>query len=347
MSEKKLLYVSLPPHFYSGATIHSLMYSVVLALLPTLAASVYVYGLDALLVTAVAVASCVAIEFAIQKWLLRESPHAFDGSAIVTGILLAFNLPSGIPLWMVALGSFVAIAIAKMSFGGLGNNPFNPALVGRAFLLVSFPVAMTRWPISPRSQAYADALAAATSHGYPATDALTGATPLGILKEGMKSGGSFSALSIPFPSPQDLLLNLKGGCIGEVSIAALLIGLAFLLWRRVVNWRIPAVTVLTVAVGTGLFWLIDPSRYANPLFHLASGGLALGACFMATDYSTSPMTGKGMIVFAAGIGAITVLIRLFGSYPEGMSFAILIMNAFVPLINKVSKPRRFGESRWR
>jgi len=347
MSENKMLYVSLPPHSYSGATISSLMYSVAAALMPALAASVYVYGLDALRVTAIAVASSVAIEFAIQKWLLKGKPSAFDGSAIVTGILLAFNLPSGMPGWMVALGSFVAIAIAKMSFGGLGNNPFNPALVGRAFLLVSFPAAMTKWPVPPRSPAFADALAAASAQGYPMTDALTGATPLGILKEGLKGGGDFSALSIPPPSIQDLLFSFKGGCIGEVSVAALALGLIFLLLRKVVNWRIPVVTVLTVAAATGLFWLVDPSRYANPLFHLASGGLVLGAAFMATDYSTSPMTGKGMILFAAGIGLITVLIRLFGSYPEGMSFGILIMNAFVPLINRYSKPRRFGESRWR
>jgi Na+-translocating ferredoxin:NAD+ oxidoreductase subunit D len=333
MSEKKMLYVSLPPHSYSGATISSLMYSVAAALTPALAASVYVYGLDALRVVLAAVASCVAFEYAIQKWVLKSEPTALDGSAIVTGILLAFNLPSGIPTWIVALGCFVAIAVAKMSFGGLGNNLFNPALVGRAFLLVSFPVAMTSWPVPRR--------------GAALTDALTSATPLGLLKEGLKSGAPLDGLSTQAPSLLDLVFSFKGGCIGEASVAALLLGLAFLLWRKVVDWRIPTITVLTVAAATSAFWLVDPARYANPLFHLASGGLILGAAFMATDYATSPMTGKGMIVFAAGIGAITALIRLFGSYPEGMSFAILIMNAFVPLINRYCKPRRFGESRWR
>jgi Na+-translocating ferredoxin:NAD+ oxidoreductase subunit D len=333
MSDKKLLYVSLPPHSYSGATIPSLMYSVAAALIPAFAASVYVYGLDALRVVLAAVASCVAFEFAIQKWILRDRPTALDGSAIVTGLLLAFNLPSGIPTWIVAIGCFVAIAIAKLSFGGLGNNLFNPALVGRAFLLVSFPVAMTDWPL-PRQ-------------GAALADALTGATPLGLLKEGLKGGAALAGLPTQAPSLQDLLFSFKGGCIGEVSVAALLLGLAFLIWRKVVDWRIPAFTILTVAAATSAFWLIDPTRYANPLFHLASGGLLLGAAFMATDYATSPMTGKGMIVFAVGIGAITALIRLFGSYPEGMSFAILIMNAFVPLINRYCKPRRFGESRWR
>jgi Na+-translocating ferredoxin:NAD+ oxidoreductase subunit D len=333
MTDKKLLTLSLPPHSHDGTSIPSLMYCVAAALTPALAASVYVFGLEALRAVAVAAASCVAFEYAIQKYALRKKPTALDGSAIVTGILLAFNLPSGIPTWMVALGSFVAIAVAKMSFGGLGNNLFNPALVGRAFLLVSFPVAMTSWPV-PRP-------------GAVAADALTGATPLGMLKEGLKAGDSIADLTARLPSALDLFLGFRGGCIGEVSVAALLLGLAFLLWRKVVDWRIPVFTIGTIAAATSAFWLIDPSRYASPLFHVMTGGAVLGAAFMATDYATSPMTGKGMAVYGIGIGAITVIIRLFGSYPEGMSFAILVMNALVPLINRYCKPRRFGESRWR
>jgi len=248
---------------------------------------------------------------------------------MVTGLLLAFNLPSNLPWWIVIIGSFVAIGIGKMSFGGLGNNPFNPALVGRVFLLISFPVQMTTWP-KPLT-------------GRLSLDGITSATPLAIVKEGFKNGERFSVLYSQIPSYWDMFLGKMGGCIGEVSALALIIGFLYLLKKKVITWHIPVSMVGAVAVLSGLLWLIMPDKCANPLFHLLTGGVFLGAIFMATDYVTSPMSKKGMLIFGALIGIITVVIRVFGAYPEGVSFAILIMNAFVPLINRFCKPRRFGE----
>ncbi|MBR6371186.1 MAG: RnfABCDGE type electron transport complex subunit D, partial [Bacteroidaceae bacterium] len=250
-----------------------------------------------------------------------------DGSAIITGILLAFNLPSNIPLYMIVMGALVAIGIGKMVFGGLGNNPFNPALVGRVFLLISFPARMTSWPVPHQMVAYADAV--------------TGATPLNLI--GQIAGGNTAAAD-QLPGLKDLFLGNIGGCLGEVSALALLIGLVILLWRKVITWHIPVTILATVTVFTGIMWLINPVLYVNPLYHLCAGGLMLGAVFMATDYVTSPMTAKGMVWYGIGIGFLTVIIRYFGSYPEGMSFAILIMNAVVPLINNWCKPKRFGEA---
>jgi electron transport complex protein RnfD len=253
-----------------------------------------------------------------------------DGSAAVTGLLLAFNLPTNVPVGLILIGAAVAIGIGKMSFGGLGQNPFNPALVGRVFLLISFPVQMTSWPVPVLSR---------TSY----LDATTGATPLSIIKEGLGSGQSFSELTTEIPTYLDLFLGFMGGSAGEIAGVALLIGLIYMLIQKIITWHIPVAVVGSVAIFTGILYLIDPTSYANPLFHLLTGGLLLGAFFMATDYASSPMSAKGMLLYGAGIGVITVLIRTYGAYPEGISFAILIMNAFTPLIDKYIKPKRFGE----
>lgn len=305
------------------------MYDVLIALIPAFLVSIYVFGIAAFFVTAVAVASCVFFEFVIQKYLLKIEITITDGSALLTGVLLAFNLPSNLPIWMIIVGSLVAIGIAKSSFGGLGFNIFNPALVGRVFLLISFPVQMTSWPTAIENQ---DKL----------VDAVTGATPLGIVKEGLQMGESMTSLASQLPSNIDLFLGVIGGSLGEMSAIALLLGGVYLLIRKVISWHIPITMLGTIALMTGVFWWVNPELYANPLFHLITGGALLGAFYMATDLVTSPMTRKGMVIFAIGIGVITVVIRLFGAYPEGVSFAILIMNAFVPLINTYFKPRRFG-----
>ncbi len=322
--------VSASPHIHSDRTSRKLMYDVVIALVPAFLVSLYLFGISAFILTAVAVSSCLFFEFAIQKYLLKTPTTINDGSALLTGILLAFNLPSNLPIWMVIVGSLVAIGIAKLSFGGLGFNIFNPALVARVFLLVSFPVQMTSWPLP-------------VANSTKIADAVTGATPLGIVKEGLQYGETMTELSTKIPSLTELFLGISGGSIGEMSGLALLLGGIYLIVRRVISWHIPVTMLLTIGAMTGIFWLTDPQHYADPLFHLFAGGAILGAFFMATDLVTSPITRKGMVIFAIGIGMITVVIRLFGAYPEGVSFAILIMNAFVPLINKFFKPRRFGE----
>lgn len=249
-----------------------------------------------------------------------------DGSAMITGVLLAFNLPSNLPLWIIVLGALFAIGVGKMSFGGLGCNPFNPALAGRVFLLLSFPVQMTSWPVAGQLTAY--------------TDATTAATPLALMKQAIH--GNTAALA-ELPDALSLLLGQSGGCIGEVSALALLLGLVYMLWKKIITWHIPVSILATVFVFAGLMHLADPVKYVSPVMQLLSGGLMLGAVFMATDYVTSPMSKKGMLIYGVCIGLLTVVIRLFGAYPEGMSFAILIMNAFTPLINTYCKPKRFGE----
>ncbi len=314
------LIISPAPHIHGGDTISSNMKGVIIALIPALLAGLYFFGLGALIVTLTAVISCMLFEFLIQKYLLKGSITINDGSAAVTGLLLALNLPSNIPLWMIVIGSLVAIGIGKMSFGGLGNNPFNPALVGRVFLLISFPVAMTTWPKPvPFTTAY--------------LDAETGPTVLAMIK------GKFGEL----PSVLDLFTGNMGGSIGEISAVAILIGLVYMLIRKIITWHIPVSILVSVFVFAGILYLVNPVEYATPLVHLLSGGLMLGAVFMATDYATSPMNPRGMILYGIGIGLITVIIRAFGAYPEGVSFAILIMNGFTPLINRYIKPKRFGE----
>jgi electron transport complex protein RnfD len=325
-----LLNVSLSPHAHGKETTRKLMLGVVIALLPALFTSIFYFGYGAIIVTTTSVISCLLFEYLIQRFIFRKPISITDGSAVVTGLLLAFNLPSNIPVWIIVTGSLVSIAIAKMTFGGLGNNPFNPALVGRVFMLISFPVQMTSWPIP-----------AGFGTGY--TDAITGATPLAIVKEGLKNGESISQIVTQIPTPAQMFLGNIGGSLGEVAAIALLIGFAYLLIRKIITWHIPVSVTGSMMIFTTILWLINPEKNADPIFHILAGGVLLGAIFMATDYVTSPMNPKAMIIYGCGIGILTVIIRVWGSYPEGVSFAILIMNAFVPLLNAYIKPKRFGE----
>ncbi len=326
------LFISPSPHVHSGDSIQKNMYGVVIAMLPALVLSFLYFGMGAIVVTLTSVAACLFFEFIIQKYLLKTAPSINDGSALITGLLLAFNVPSNLPVWIIIIGALVAIGVGKLSFGGLGNNVFNPALVGRVFLLISFPVQMTSWPV-----------AEGLKTGY--IDVQTGATPLAILKEAVKNGESVSSVMAQsnFPSYQDMFMGNMGGSLGEVAGVALILGLAYMLVKKIITWHIPVAILGTVAVFTGILHLADPVQFANPLFHLLTGGLLLGAIFMATDYVTSPMSNKGMLIYGIGIGILTVVIRIFGAYPEGVSFAILIMNAFTPLLNAFCKPKRFGE----
>ncbi|MBQ8224148.1 MAG: RnfABCDGE type electron transport complex subunit D [Bacteroides sp.] len=322
------LIVSLSPHVHGGDSVKKNMYGVLIALLPAFIVSLCFFGLGALIVTATSVLACLFFEWAIGKFIMKkETTTITDGSAIVTGVLLAFNMPSNLPVWIIILGALFAIGVSKMSFGGLGCNPFNPALAGRVFLLLSFPVQMNTWPEVGQLVAY--------------TDATTAATPLAIMK-GVIVGAPGASLE-QLPDAFTLLIGQNGGCLGEVSAIALLLGLAYMLWKKIITWHIPVSILVTVFVFTGIMNLIDPTTYASPVNHLFTGGLMLGAIFMATDYVTSPMSKNGMLIYGICIGLLTVVIRLFGAYPEGMSFAILIMNAFTPLINTYVKPKRFGE----
>lgn len=322
------LFVSMSPHVHSGDSIQKNMYGVLIALIPAFVASLAFYGLGALVVTLTSVLACVFFEWAIAKFIMKnDGSSVCDGSAVITGVLLAFNLPSNLPVWIIVIGALFAIGVGKMSFGGLGGNPFNPALVGRVFLLLSFPVQMTTWPVAGQLASY--------------VDVETAATPLAIMKGVLNGapGMSFSQL----PDSWSLFIGNNGGCLGEVSAIALLIGLGYMLCKRIITWHIPVSIIGTVLVFSGIMHWVNPSLYVSPLVQILSGGLLLGAIFMATDYVTSPMSKKGMLIYGVSIGVLTVVIRLFGAYPEGMSFAILIMNAFTPLINMYCKPTRFGE----
>lgn len=306
--------------------------NVLIALLPSLLVSIYFFGFSAIQLVLVGAVTCVGVEYLIQKYLLKTEVTIHDLSAAVTGVLLALNLPPSSPWWLILLGSIVAIGVAKMTFGGLGQNIFNPALVGRVFLLISFPVIMTDWTIP-------------SSWFRAGVDASTGATPLALIKEGLAQGQTVDQIMALYPdlSYFEMLFVKVGGSVGEVSALALLLGLAYLLVRRVIRPHIPVSILLTIAVFSGIFWLMDPAQYTDPLFNILTGGVLLGSIFMATDYVTSPMTARGMVLYGVGIGLITMLIRMFGSYPEGISFAILIMNSVVPLINKYIKPARFAK----
>lgn len=322
--------VSPSPHVHGKETTKNLMYGVIIALVPAFITSLIYFGPGAIIVTATSVLSCVLFEYLIQKYVLKRPVSINDGSAIVTGILLAFNLPSNLPIYMIVIGSLVAIGVAKMTFGGLGNNPFNPALAGRVFMLISFPVQMTTWPVPSGFQT-----------GY--TDAITGATPLAVIKEGLKNGESLSTLLGNVPDTLNMFVGKMSGSMGEVSALALLLGFAYMLYKKIITWHIPVSIIGTVAVFTTIQWVLSPETSAGPVFHILSGGLLLGAIFMATDYVTSPMNKTAMLIYGCLIGLLTVIIRLYGAYPEGMSFAILIMNAFVPLLNVYVKPKRFGK----
>ena len=317
------LLVSPSPHLHTKTSTKSLMRDVVIALLPAVVVSVLFYGWSELLVLGVSVASCILLEYLITKYLLKKSCTVCDWSAAVTGVLLALNLPSSTPWWVVFIGAVVAVGVAKMTFGGLGQNLFNPALVGRVFLLISFPTYMTDW---------------AKPDGFIGNfDAFSGATPLGIAKE----GGVAAIESMDY---MDMLFCNIGGSAGELSALALLAGFVYLFVRRVIRPYITLSILATVAVFSGIFWAINPAEFTDPLFNLLTGGLLLGSIFMATDYVTSPMSNLGGIVFGIGIGVITMLIRYFGAYPEGVSFAILIMNSVVPLLNKWFHAKKYGRA---
>ncbi|MCS2763254.1 RnfABCDGE type electron transport complex subunit D [Bacteroides ovatus] len=325
--ENKLI-VSLSPHVHGGDSVQKNMYGVLIALIPAFLVSLYFFGLGALIVTATSVAACLFFEWAIGKYLMKKPTTTIcDGSAIITGVLLAFNLPSNLPIWIIILGALFAIGVGKMSFGGLGCNPFNPALAYRVFLLLSFPVQMTSWYGSRTVNRLYGCYHRCHSAGTLMKQAIYGDT---------------AALS-QIPDALTLLIGQNGGCLGEVSALALLIGLVYMLWKKIITWHIPVSILATVFVFAGIMHLADPEKYVSPVLQLLSGGLMLGAVFMATDYVTSPMSKKGMLIYGVCIGLLTVVIRLFGAYPEGMSFAILIMNAFTPLINTYCKPKRFGE----
>ena len=300
------------------------MLDVVIALIPAAICSFVFYGWREMLLMAVSVASCVLLEWAITRFMLKKPSTIGDFSAVITGMLLALNLPYSTPLWVVVIGAIVAIGVAKLTFGGIGQNIWNPALVGRVFLLVSFPTYMTTW-------------------GAPAgvVDAVSGATPLGAIQEGLLSGVSVKDLSAVYDY-KDLLFANLGGSAGEVCALALLAGFVYLCIRRVIKPWITLSIFATVALTALVFSGINPDRFTGPLFNLLTGGLVLGACFMATDYVTSPMSVWGGVVFGVGIGFLTMMIRYFGSYPEGVSFAILIMNSVVPLLNMWFKQKKFG-----
>lgn len=326
------LIVSPAPHVHGDESTGRIMKDVLIALAPSMLVAIYFFGLSAIKLLLVGVIACVGVEFLIQKYVMKTKPTVSDCSAAVTGVLLALNLPPTAPWWVVVIGSIVAIGVTKMTFGGLGHNIFNPALVGRVFLLVSFPVIMTDWTVP-------------TSWFRPGVDAITGATPLALVKEGLAQGLTVDQIMAAHPDLNygQMLFARVGGSAGEASALALIIGFIYLLARKVIRPHIPVTIILTIFVMTGIFWLIDPQQYTDPLFNILTGGVLLGSIFMATDYVTSPMTVKGMIIYGVGIGVLTVLIRFFGSYPEGVSFAILIMNALVPLLNKYIKPARFGK----
>ena len=306
------------------------MLDVVIALVPAVLVSVVFYGWKELLVLGVSVGACLLLEHFITVYMLKKPTTIGDLSAVVTGILLALNVPYTTPWWIVLIGAVAAVGVAKMTFGGLGQNLFNPALVGRVFLLVSFPTYMTHWE-QPR--------------GLFGADAVTGATPLGAIKEGLMQNSTVQDLiSTGGYDYSSMLFANIGGSAGEASALALLLGFVYLLVRRVVKPWIPLSIFATVALVSLVFWGISPERFTDPLFNLLTGGLVLGACFMATDYVTSPMSVKGGIIFGVGIGFITMMIRYFGPYPEGVSFAVLIMNSTVPLINGWCHQKKFGRA---
>lgn len=318
------LLVSPSPHLHAKTSTTSLMRDVVIAMLPAVVVSVLFYGWSELLILGVSVASCVLLEYLITKYLLKRPCTVGDWSAAVTGVLLALNLPATTPWWVVLIGAIVAIGVAKMTFGGIGQNLFNPAIAGRVFLLISFPTYMTDWT---RSQGF-------IGNGL---DAMTGATPLGMVKE----GGISAVADLDY---LDMLFHNIGGSAGELSALAILAGFVYLLVRRVIKPYITLSILATVAIFSGIFWAVNPAEYTDPLFNLLTGGLLLGSVFMATDYVTSPMSNLGGVIFGVGIGVLTMLIRYFGAYPEGVSFAILIMNSTVPLINKWCHSRKYGRA---
>ncbi len=320
--------VSPSPHTHSGDSVSRIMITVIVALVPSLVAGVIVFGWDTIRLTTICVATCVVAEY-IVRTMMRRDIGITDWSAVVTGILLALNLPPTLPGWMAIVGSLSAIVVAKQLYGGIGYNLFNPALVGRCVLLISFPVAMTTWAVP------------AFVPNASAVDATTMATPLGAWKTAWASGNAPASFFETYPI-RSLILGNRPGCVGETSVVALLLGGLILLWRRCISWHTPVLFIGTVAVFAGVLHQADPARNLPAAYHVFSGGIFLGAFFMATDMVTTPVTRSGMLIFGAGCGLITMIIRKWGGYPEGVSFSILIMNALTPLINRFTRPRTFG-----
>ena len=308
--DQKLI-VSSSPHIGAKTKTRNIMIDVIIALIPALIASVVIFGPRVIIVTLATIAACVLAEFICRKVMKRENTIG-DCSAIVTGLLLAFNLPSGIPIWMAVLGGIIAIVVVKQMFGGLGQNFVNPALAARIILMTSFPTAMTTWP-APFS--------------WQSADAVTGATPLALI-----AGGNADQV----PGYLELFLGNRGGCLGETCILALIIGGVYLVVRKVISPIIPLVYI-------GVVFVFSAILGQDPVTQILTGGLFLGAIFMATDYVTSPLTNKGKVIYAIGCGILTVMIRTFASLPEGVSFSILFMNLLTPLLDKALRPKVFGE----
>ena len=306
------------------------MRDVLIAMAPAWLVSVWFFGISVIILTIAGVAACMLTEWLIARFLMKRESTVSDLSAVVTGVLLALNLPPSSPWWLVVIGGIFSIGVIKMSFGGLGQNIFNPAIAGRVFLLISFPTLMTDWTRP------------APLFGG-GVDAVSGATPLAIVNEGLAKGLTVDQIFAQNDFTYlEMLFARVGGSVGEISAIALIIGFVYLLVRRVIKPHIPLAILCAIFVFSGIFWLIDPQQYTDPLFNLLTGGVLLGSFFMATDYATSPMGKTAMVIYGVGIGLITMIIRYFGSYPEGISFAILIMNCVVPLLNKYVKPRKFG-----
>lgn len=318
---KNSLLLQSSPHLRDKDSVPKIMYAVVASLAPACIASIYFFRLKAFALLVCCVAACLVTE-ALFLWLRKKSlSSVWDGSAIITGLLLAMTLPPSLPIGEAIIGAVIAISVGKQVFGGLGYNVFNPALVGRAFLSTAFPAAMTTWipPLTIK------------------LNTATFATPLGNLKfQNAIAQGTLTPL-------KDLFWGNIGGCLGETSAFALILGGLFLLYRKVIDWRIPLGIILSLSLFSGVFWLSNPSKYASPLFHILAGGLLLGAIFMATDIVTSPLTPLATWIYAIGIGLVIGLIRLFGGFPEGVMYSILFMNAFVPLLEHYIRPRILGE----
>lgn len=333
MTDKTKYIVSTSPHAHSGASVERIMLDVIIALVPALLASFYFFGWNAVRLVLICVVTSVITE-AICRKMMKRDLTLLDYSAALTGILLAFNLPPSLPGWMAVVGCVFAIGIAKQVFGGLGYNPFNPALIGRVVLLISFPVAMTKWhrALDPTRWSGLSLV----------TDGITTATPLAAAKATTSMG---TTLTFTNDTMLQYMLGNMSGCIGEVSALALLIGGIYLLYRKCISWHTPVAYIGTVALFAAILRVAQPEANMPVLFHLLSGGLMLGAIFMATDMVTTPVTKKGMLIFGFGCGVLTMIIRRWGGYPEGVSFAILLMNSVTPLINRATRPRVFGKGK--
>lgn len=290
-----------------------------LALVPMMLMSTIFFGLHSLKILVAAVITCLLFEYLFSRFVLKTPAALCDGSEVIIGVLLAFNLPAGLPVWLIVLGTLVAIGITKISFGRYGANPFNPVLLSWLFLRISFPVQMTTWTAN-----------------ITMADSFTGATPLGLVKEGLNSGKLMASISTDsrIPSYFDMFWGNMSGSLGEISAIAILIGGIYLLWKKIITWHIPASILVTLFIFESMFWLLSPGNFMDPIFHLITGGVMLAAFFLATDPHSSPSTPAGKLLFGAAIGLITILIRNFTPLPEGVAIAILVMNGFVPLINK-------------